>query len=269
MTDQAFCSPLEFFETPREAVEPLLPLLKNPLVWVDLGCGRGAIGRVLAKHFGIKGIGVEFLPERAGLAAQTGDYAHVVRGDVADAGAWRRVQEALAHAVLEARGTRGLLVIANPPFQQWELFAERARQLTAPNATDEAAILLPAMAFERRKTNTQQYQKRANAIRTAQGRYDLALRPAFFREFMLEGQKVIMQKGEAPSAYAWLMYGVAHEGRWRWLEPDRPPKVLGVEHACGGGCEKGQVFEEYCTVCEQPMWQPCPVCRGESGVPRG
>lgn len=216
---KALASPLEFFETPREALTPLLQYLQKPKIWVDLGCGRGALGRGLSDHFGTKGIGVEFLPERAERAMASGAYMHVLRGDLADAELRRTLFDlTLMNADAEMSG---VLVVANPPFQQWELFERVARELTASSEWNEVALLLPAMAFEKRKTHSTRYKERAAAIREASGRYDLASRPAFFRQFVgTDGKTRFAQKGEAPSAYAWLVVGTSHKGRWRWLESE-------------------------------------------------
>lgn len=225
--DPALASPLDFFETPPEAFLPLLPYLRKPRMWVDLGCGRGALGRMLADRFGVKGFGVEFLPERADQAMETGAYLHVVRGDIGD----RETVYTLKRLIFEATSMKaptpemGLLVISNPPFQQWELFEEVAQELIwTRHLEDEIALLLPAMAFEKRKTSAIHYKKRALAIRRANGRYDLASRPAFLRKFVdANGKAYIAQKGEAPSAYAWLVSGENHTGSWKWLESE-PPK---------------------------------------------
>lgn len=223
--DNASVSPLDFFETPREAVLPLLPYLRRPKMFVDLGCGRGALGRVLLEHFGVQGIGVEFLPERAEQAERSGAYFLVIRGDVADRAivdqikAYRRTLPTPVNA-----GDGGVLTIGNWPFQQWELFAEVEQEIQDGfvRVHDEGAALLPAMAFERRRTNASHYKKRAAAIRGADGRYDVAERPKFWRTFISgeTGKPYIAQKGEAPSAYAWLMHGTNHAGKWRWLETE-------------------------------------------------
>lgn len=231
MADSAFPSPLEFFETPREAIEPLIPFLNLPRVWVDLGCGRGALGKALYAAWGIQGVGIEFLPERAEQAMNSGAYAAVIRGDVANREDWKRVLDAATKAAFSrpGRSPQGWCVIANPPFAQWELFADRA--IEGAEQDGEAALLLPAMAFERRKTRTQTFTKRALHIEAENvGRYDLADRPAFHRVFIEKGtdKPYIDQKGDAPMAYAWWMKGERHAGKWRWLksvrrnEPDAP-----------------------------------------------
>lgn len=224
MADQALPSPLEFFETPHEAVAPLIPHISPPRLWVDLGCGRGALGKALFDAWGVQGVGVEFLPERAQQALNSGAYAHVIRGDIADKETWTRVVDAANLVCLNHLGREaGWFVISNPPFQQWEIFADRAEELTR-GEFDESALLLPSMAFEKKKTRSNQNAKRARHMSAANvGRYDLAERPAFWRLFLNDKREpYVDRKGTAFSTYSWLTKGAKHAGKWCWLEGEVP-----------------------------------------------
>lgn len=208
---KAEASPLDFYETQEEDVLVLVPHLDKPrrTPFVDLGAGRGAIGRVLHSVWGVRGVAVEFLPQRAAAARASGAYLEVVEGDVSDPAVMRRILE-LCEGSPE-------LAIGNPPFITWQVFARVADGVLSAEAS---ALLLPAMAWERKKTDAPPYTERSAFIRHKDvGRFDLASRPAFGRKFVDgRGQEEIRVQGEAPSAYAWRMRGPKYAGRWLWLE---------------------------------------------------
>lgn len=221
MSDERFVSPLEFLETQPAAVLPMLAYVARPRVWIDIGCGRGALGKILFERWGVRGVGLEFLPERADEARKSGAYDLVVTGDYADDAAWTRCKRRASELdALYMGKERGWFVISNPPFSQWEIVADRASEIVDGGPDDAAAILLPSMAFEQKRTKSYTNTRRHRHLGAGNvGRYDLGPRCQFGRVFIDEGTKhpYVAVKGTANSTYSWHMKGEIHAGIYRWL----------------------------------------------------
>ena len=125
--------PEDFYRTPGWAVDLILPHLREPLTWLDAGCGDGAIAeRLLAKWPRSMGMGVELDPARA--RAATRHQIPVFTDSFLRRGAiWEGPVE---------------LVISNPPYTFALEFAERALQLAG---RCEVAFLLRAGFLEAKR----------------------------------------------------------------------------------------------------------------------
>jgi hypothetical protein len=124
-------SDLDWYKTPAYAVDAILPHLREPLAWVDPGCGDGAIAeRVIRKWSRSMGTGVELDQERLSVARLLP--IPVYDGDFLRRGAqWEGPVD---------------LVIGNPPFKMALEFAERGLELVGSKG--EVCLLLRAGFLE-------------------------------------------------------------------------------------------------------------------------
>lgn len=249
----ALLQPLEFIATPTRWNEARLPadecpvtllcdalekrIGRPPASWLDLGAGAGAIGEVLRRRYpDAYGVGVELSAVRylelAGL--QAGDrqvYDELYRCDVAE------LEQHLPSTFD--------LVIANPAFTLWEVFARAAwkrekshkleqrpasgaydpsvfvlQQVMAERSWPVTALLIPALRFEAdRRSKKNHIASRALLLKKRLfGRADIPVRPSFVREFQLADGRIERKcKGTDGTAYAWILWGPAVEERYFWL----------------------------------------------------
>lgn len=121
--------PLDYYRTPAYAIDAILPHLREPRVWLDPGCGDGAIAeRVIARWPSARGIGVELDAARA-QAASARLRCPVWRDDFLRRG-----------ALWEPDGGVDL-VIGNPPYKQALEFLRRSLELVAPTRGEVAFLL--------------------------------------------------------------------------------------------------------------------------------
>ncbi len=190
--------PLDFYRTPAEAVRAILPYVGRPRTVVDLGCGDGAIGYIVAEQVGACTtdiIGVEIDPTRAAVAEAGGGYHTVV---VADVLLWEPT-DAQRHFDL---------AILNPPFRHAEAFVERALSIVRHGGTVAALVRLGWLAGQKRAAF-----HRAHPCDV----YVFSRRPSF------------TGGGTDSSEYAWLLYGLGRGGRWALLDSEKPrrnPKLV-------------------------------------------
>lgn len=197
--------PLDFNRTPAWCVELLIPHLGRPRTVLDVGCGDGAIGKVLRQAWPEVYLeGVEIHEQRALSAARLRipgqpkyDYSNVYVNDWAS----------------DAFPTETPnLIISNPPFGLPALrFLELALQRVAPGGT--VAFLLPTHWDHDPDVESDFARQRfLDSLRLPDGREGYCklgivgggpypARPSF------------KKGGTASDRYAWLMFGEEWAGR--------------------------------------------------------
>lgn len=213
--------PLDFNRTPAWCVELLIPHLKRPRTVLDVGCGDGAIGKVLRQAWQSSTVilGVEAHKARAALASaeyvpHAGHSYDFVWCDNWIDGAWDR-------ATLD----RPDLIISNPPFGLPALrFLELALQRVALGGI--VAFLLPThwdhdpdveSGFAR--------QRFLDSLRLPDGREG-------YCKFAIVGggknpaRPSFKRGGTASDRYAWFMFGEDWAGQpSRRLHAIPPPST--------------------------------------------
>lgn len=139
-------APNDFYETPPEAVEPILDQIEDAIYYgesgdfrvIDAGCGTGAISRVIRKRCPdsfICGIDIDPRNEAAALhhlsAFRAGDFLEPCLGI-----------EDLA---------RGQVVVMNPPYSLALEFIERGLELAGPGGHVFALVRLGFLASRKRQ----------------------------------------------------------------------------------------------------------------------
>lgn len=201
--------PLDFNRTPAWCVELLIPHLGQPQTVLDVGCGDGAIGRVLRQAWpGVDMAGVEIDSHRRTWSEKAAmpDGAWVYECTFADwlSDAW---------PVPWPESNIGYdLIISNPPFGLTALrFLERAIERVAPGGT--VAFLLPThWANDPDVESDYARQRFLDSLRLPDGREGYCkleivgggpypARPSFKRG------------GTASDRYAWYMFGERWAGQ--------------------------------------------------------
>lgn len=175
----------EFFCTPAWCVRAILPQLPKRCRYLDVGCGTGEIGAVVALEGTPGGLvcGIEIddgLANQArdiGLVVETGDFLKVPTNE------WNDTQ----------------VVIANPPFSRAQEFVEKALELVTPNM-GTVAMLLP-MGFLASQKRVQFHKKHPSDC------FVLSERPSFTRNGRTDAID-----------YAWFLWGPGRGNRWAHLE---------------------------------------------------
>lgn len=214
--------PLDFNRTPAWVVQLLVPHLGAPRTVLDVGCGDGAIGRVLRQAWPrVQLHGIELHPARAKecsgvyVVTEIGDWL----GSLYDVGYPRWAD----------------LVISNPPFGLAALaFLQRAVERVAPGGT--VAFLLPThwdhdpdvdSAFAR--------QRWLDSLRLPDGREGYA-KLAVVGGGPYPARPSFKKGGTASDRYAWFMFGERWAGqpsrRIHAIPPEEPTRQLGL---LGGG----------------------------------
>jgi hypothetical protein len=177
----------DFYETPRWAVEAILPHLPACSRVLEPSAGTGAIAKVLAAQMPFSTItAIELDPDRA--AALRGQPPIVaVRGDFLELSGFN---DGDASAPLFASHE---LVIGNPPYNDAESHVRAAMLAAGPNGS--IAMLLRLNWLEGRG------------------------RAAFHREhpadvYVLERRPSFTGRGTDATAYAWFVWGPGRGGRW-------------------------------------------------------
>lgn len=186
----------DFYRTPADATDAILPHLREPEVWVDAGCGDAAIAsRVLARWPGSNGFGVEISLERAEKARLCG--FTVVSGDF---------------LISPTPHDRIDLVIGNPPYGIALEFARRAIEITTPIG-GEVALLLRMGFLEAERDSPRDLFLEEHRPDV----YQLAKRPRF------RGPG----DGGDSATYGWLVWGPGRGERYVRLRP--PGRVKAVD----------------------------------------
>lgn len=222
--------PLDFNRTPAWVVELIVPLLGQPRTVLDVGCGDGAIGRVLRKHWPRARIdGVEIDPARHELASR----AHDGRSSMVYSRPWRR--DWITWSDWNSCYADGPpeLFVSNVWFSNALRALEVALERVAPGGT--VAFLLPTHwdhdADVERDFARQRFLDR---LRLPDGREGYA-------RFPIVGggpnpaRPSFKQKGTASDRYAWFLFGeqwAGHPGRRLHAIP---PEVESGQLVLGGG----------------------------------
>lgn len=212
--------PLDFARTPAWVVELIVPLLGQPRTVLDIGCGDGAIGRVLRQKWPRAEIlGVEIDERRCHEALFAGVYTGVGLAD------WLKP--------IDERAGRKELIISNPPFNTALSFLEKALERVFPTGT--VAFLLPTHwdhdADVERDFARQRF---LDKLRTPDGREGYA-------RFPIVGggpnpaRPSFKQKGTASDRYAWFLFGDAWAGHPGRRLHAIPPEVESGQLVLGGG----------------------------------
>jgi len=190
----------DFYITPPWVVEAILPHLKTPRVVLDIGCGKGAIGRVLRRAYPLARIGgVEKDAERSLMAQRSGAYDSLWSAD------WLALTNRL-NPIGEPAAAPDL-IISNPPFKLALRFLETALERVRPGG--EVAFLLPAQW-------DQETNECADGFKRERGRFLDRLQKdgrEGFGKYAVEGR--IAFKGDGATdriAYAWFVFGPEHGG---------------------------------------------------------
>jgi SAM-dependent methyltransferase len=220
--------PLNFNRTPAWVVQLVVPLLGLPQTVLDVGCGDGAIGRVLRQAWpGVQLHGVEVHPVRAKECAGTYTVTEVCD--------W-------LSALYDVGYPRWAdLIISNPPFGLAALdFLKRAVERAAPDGT--VAFLLPTHwdhdpdveAAREVAPSGERYepfarQRFLDSLRTPDGREGYA-------RFPIVGggpnpaRPSFKMKGTASDRYAWFLFGEQWAGqpgrRLHAIPPEEPSAQL-------------------------------------------
>lgn len=189
--------PLDFNRTPAWCVELLLPHLGKPRTVLDVGCGDGAIGKVLRRAWpDTRMLGIEYDVRRSGIAFNSEVYTEVLMGDWLDT-------TSRAYAYF---GHKPDLIISNPPFGLPALrFLELALKRVAPSGT--VAFLLPThwdhdpdveSGFAR--------QRFLDSLRLPDGREGYC-KLAIVGGGPYPARPSFKKGGTASDRYAWFMFG--------------------------------------------------------------
>jgi len=186
---------LDFYATPREAVEPIVPILRPYLGGhiLEPSVGTGDIARALVaagaepSHI----TGIELDPARAEQATRTECVGRVVRGDAL---------AILPQLVIP--GGRPGLIITNPPYKLAQEFAEACLAVAGQRGVVALLLRLGFIASLRRSAF---HRARPADV------FILAKRPSFTGD----------GKSDACD-YAWFLYGLPRGGgHWTILDPVR------------------------------------------------
>jgi SAM-dependent methyltransferase len=226
--------PLDFNRTPAWVVQVLVPHLGAPRTVLDVGCGDGAIGRVLRQAWpDVCMVGAELHAGRAFDALGAGCYDLVTRADWL-AKPWDPSSIPIANCAL---------IISNPPFGLAALpFLQRAVERVAPGGT--VAFLLPTHWDQDEDSScgrplgpgshTDLERLRASLPRYARQRWLDSLRLADGREgyckLSIVGRPSFRGGATASDRYAWFLFGEAWAGRPGFrlhaLPPEEPTRQL-------------------------------------------
>lgn len=212
----------DFYITPAWVVEAILPHLKTPRAVLDIGCGTGAIGRVLRQAYPLARIGgVEKDAARARNAFNNEAYSMVAEDDwlaTAKPGQAYRAGAFDDRAILVSGGAD--LIISNPPFKLALRFLVAALERVKPGG--EVAFLLPAQW-------DQETNECADGFKRERGRFLDRLQKdgrEGFGKYAVEGR--IAFKGDGATdriAYAWFVFGPGHGGVYRRV-PTYAPETI-------------------------------------------
>lgn len=202
--------PDDFYITPAWVTRAIVPYLGCPKTVLDIGCGAGAIGKVLREAWWDARIAGVECHERRREAAQSSRH---MRGDEArmtyTSGAWNRDW-------MSWRGLRGEtfeedfgappdLMISNPPFRHALPFLRLALERVAAGGT--VAFLLPGQWDQ--ETEAQKGRERLNfldSLRLTDGREG-------YGKYAIEGRIDFRGNGSTDRiCYAWFVFGPGHEG---------------------------------------------------------
>jgi SAM-dependent methyltransferase len=179
----ANANPYEYFETPAWATRSILHQLPKRCRYLDVGCGTGAIGSVVAHEGTPWGMvsGIEIDPVLAakasevGLCVETGDFLEMPVSE------WQDTQ----------------VIISNPPYSLALEFLRKSLEIVIPNMGTVAMILrLPFLAAQLR---AQFHKDHPSDI------FVLPRRPSF------------TGKGTDATDYAWFVWGPGRGNRWSIL----------------------------------------------------
>lgn len=232
--------PLDFNRTPAWVVELIVPLLGQPRTVLDVGCGDGAIGRVLRQKWPcVEMAGVEIHDTRRLLAdkAEMPDGGWVYECVFAD---WLCEGWPVPWPDLPIGHE---LIISNPPFNAALAFLEKALGRVAPGGT--VAFLLPTHWDHDCDVNADktpradgkprvkyERQRFLDKLRTPDGRDGYA-------RFPIVGggpnpaRPSFKQKGTASDRYAWFLFGEQWAGqpgrRLHAIPPEEPSGQMTLE----------------------------------------
>jgi hypothetical protein len=149
LPDLEFGDEFDFWATPRDAIEPIIPVLRDELAgtrgWhvIDPGCGTGAILDTVLSMEADLGVefrhahGIEIHAARAAEARERlGSRATI---DNIDFTRWSRLPD-------EAESTP-LLVVGNPPYSKAVEFVEHALKLAGAECSDGIVAMLLQLDF--------------------------------------------------------------------------------------------------------------------------
>jgi len=192
--------PDDFYVTPAWVTQAIVPWLGQPSTVLDIGCGSGAIGKVLRVAWpGCVLYGVERDRGRVGEARSLRD----TRGDA--------VYTYVHHADWEddVNPLPGAeLIISNPPFGARASLAFLRKALLCRRTAATVAFLLPGQWHQ--ETEARRGRERLNfldSLRTADGREGYGV-------YSIEG-RICFRGATGPTdriCYAWLVFGPGHEG---------------------------------------------------------
>jgi SAM-dependent methyltransferase len=217
--------PLDFNRTPAWVVQLVVPLLGQPRTVLDVGCGDGAIGRVLRQAW--PGTSIGGVEIHAGRARSE----------------WGKPYDGMIHGdwTLDMVVRAPDLIISNPPFGLAALdFLKRAVERAAPDGT--VAFLLPTHwdhdpdveAAREVAPSGERYepfarQRFLDSLRTPDGREGYA-------RFPIVGggpnpaRPSFKMKGTASDRYAWFLFGEQWAGqpgrRLHAIPPEEPSAQL-------------------------------------------
>ena len=204
--------PDDFYVTPAWVVEAIMPHLKTPRTVLDIGCGTGAIGRVMRRAWPLARIGgVEKDQGRARNAFKNEAYSMVAEDDWLAPAKPGQAYHAGAfddRAILVSGGAD--LIISNPPFKLALRFLETALERVKPGG--EVAFLLPAQ-WDQETNECPEGRKRER------GRFLDRLQGdgrEGFGKYAVEGRVDFKGTGKTDRVtYAWFVFGPGHEGVYR------------------------------------------------------
>lgn len=211
---------LDFNRTPAWCVQLLVPHLGQPRTVLEVGCGDGAIGRVLRQSWPEACIvGADIHQERRMLAFEARCYDLVCGGD------WTADPWDASNTPVGACD----LIISNPPFGLPALrFLERALERVAPGGT--VAFLLPThWDHDPDVESAYARQRFLDGLRMPDGREGYC-KLAIVGGGPYPARPSFKKGGTASDRYAWFMFG----SRWA----GQPSRRL---HAIPPADESGQL----------------------------
>ena len=202
----------DFYITPHWVVEAILPHLKVPRTVLDIGCGTGAIGRVMRQAWPLARIGgVEKDAGRARGAFKNDVYSMVAADDwLAPATPEQCYRSGVfSDSCIYVHGDADL-IISNPPFKLALRFLETALERVKPGG--EVAFLLPAQ-WDQETNECPEGRKRER------GRFLDHLQGdgrEGFGKYAVEGRVDFKGTGSTDRVtYAWFVFGPGHGGVYR------------------------------------------------------